>query len=174
MVSKLKSYQTDDLFEHSKAVVLTAIDLNSRHNLKQDFTKVFLACLLHDNAKQRPKLDGLTVPIDAVGTPVLHQFLGAEKARRDFGVTDTDILDAIRYHTTAKADMTTLEKLVYTADSVSYDRNYAPIPSIRKIAFDDFDEGFRAVLKYTYDKVSAKGGGMHPLTAEAKLCYLDK
>lgn len=174
MVSKLKSYQTDDLFEHSKAVVLTAIDLNSRHNLKQDFTKVFLACLLHDNAKQRPSLDGLNVPIDAVGTPVLHQFLGAEKARRDFGVTDTDILDAIRYHTTAKADMTTLEKLVYTADSVSYDRNYAPIPSIRKIAFDDFDEGFRAVLKYTYDKVSAKGGGMHPLTAEAKLCYLDK
>ena len=70
--------------------------------------------------------------------------------------------------------MTTLEKLVYTADSVSYDRNYAPIPSIRKIAFDDFDEGFRAVLKYTYDKVSAKGVGMHPLTAEAKLCYLDK
>lgn len=174
MVSKLKSYQTDDLFEHSKAVVLTAIDLNSRHNLKQDFTKLFLACLLHDNAKQRPSLDGLNVPIDAVGTPVLHQFLGAEKARRDFGVTDTDILDAIRYHTTAKADMTTLEKLVYTADSVSYDRNYAPIPSIRKIAFDDFDEGFRAVLKYTYDKVSAKGGGMHPLTAEAKLCYLDK
>ncbi len=174
MVERLKTYQTEELFEHSKAVVLTAIRLNSLHNLKLDFKKVFLACLLHDNAKQRPSVDGLNVPIDAVGTPVLHQFLGAEKARRDFGITDEDILSAIRYHTTAKANMTLLERLVYTADSVSFDRTYEPIPSIRDIAMRDFEEGFRAVLKYTYDKVSKKGGNMHPLTQEAKECYLDK
>lgn len=174
MVEKLKSFQTPDLFEHSKAVVLTAVELNSRHNLKQDFTKVFLACLLHDNAKQRPSLDGLNVPSDAVGTPVLHQFLGAEKAKRDFGVQDENVLNAIRFHTTAKADMTMLEKLVYTADSLSFDRQYEPIPKLREIAMQDFEKGFKAVLKYTYDKVLAKGNGMHPLTEEAKHCYLDK
>lgn len=174
MVERLKTYQTEELFEHSKAVVLTALELNSLHNLKQDFKKVFLACLLHDNAKQRPSVDGLNVPIDAVGTPVLHQFLGAEKARRDFGITDEDILSAIRYHTTAKADMTLLERLVYTADSLSFDRQYEPIPTLRDIAMKDFEDGFRAVLKYTYDKVLKKGGNMHPLTQEAKECYLDK
>lgn len=174
MVEKLKSYQTPDLFEHSKAVVLTAIELNSRHNLKQDFTKVFLACLLHDNAKQRPSIDGLNVPSDAIGTPVLHQFLGAEKARRDFGIEDEDVLNAIRYHTTAKDNMTMLEKLVYTADSLSFDRKYEPIPQLREIAMQDFDKGFKAVLEYTYDKVAAKGNGMHPLTEQAKLYYLDK
>lgn len=174
MVDRLKSYQSDELFEHSKAVVLTAVQLNSLHNLKQDFKKVFLACLLHDNAKQRPSIDNLNVPIDAIGTPVLHQFLGAEKARRDFGITDDDVLQAIRYHTTAKANMTLLERLVYTADSVSFDRNYEPIPCIREIAMRDFKEGFRAVLSYTYDKVSKKGGNMHPLTEEAVRYYLDK
>lgn len=172
MAKKLHSYQPDDLFAHSKAVVLTAMRLNSLHNLKQDFTKVFLACFLHDNAKKRPSLDGFNVPLDAVGTPVLHQFLGAEKARRDFGINDEDVLDAIRFHTTAKANMTMLEKLVYTADSVSFDRNYEPIAQLREIAMRDFDKGFKAVLRYTYDKVIASCKPMHPLTMDAVKCYL--
>lgn len=173
MATRLKSYQSDELFAHSKAVVLTAMELNSRHNLKQDFTKTFLACFLHDNAKQRPSVDGLNVPKDAIGTPVLHQFLGAEKARRDFGIQDEDVLEAIRYHTTAKANMTMLEKLVYTADSLSFDRTYEPIPKIREIAMRDFDEGFRAVLRYTYDKVMKSGKPMHPMTQEAVDYYLN-
>ena len=173
MATRLKSYQSDELFAHSKAVVLTAMELNSRHNLKQDFTKTFLACFLHDNAKQRPSVDGLNVPKDAIGTPVLHQFLGAEKARRDFGIQDEDVLEAIRYHTTAKANMTMLEKLVYTADSLSFDRTYEPIPKIREIAMRDFDEGFRTVLRYTYDKVMKSGKPMHPMTQEAVDYYLN-
>lgn len=173
MATRLKSYQSDELFAHSKAVVLTAMELNSRHNLKQDFTKTFLACFLHDNAKQRPSVDGLNVPKDAIGTPVLHQFLGAEKARRDFGIQDEDVLEAIRYHTTAKANMTMLEKLVYTADSLSFDRTYEPIPKIREIAMRDFDEGFKTVLRYTYDKVMKSGKPMHPMTQEAVDYYLN-
>ncbi len=173
MADRLKSYQTDELYAHSKAVVKTALALNSAHNLKQDFTKVFLACFLHDNAKQRPSLDGLNVPEDAIGTPVLHQFLGAEKARRDFGIEDKEVLDAITYHTTAKADMTMLEKLVYTADSLSFDREYAPIPELRRIAFEDFDKGFKGVLRYTYDKIVKSGRSMHPLTEQAVKFYLE-
>ncbi len=172
MIEKLREYQTDELFEHSKAVVKRAVDFNSKHDLKQPFEKVFLAALLHDNAKQRPALDGLSVPKDAVGTPVLHQFLGAEKARRDFGVTDDDILDAIRYHTTAKADMTGLEKLIYTADSLSDDRMYAPIPELRRLAIEDFEAGFKATLKFTYDKLLSRGKGIYPLTVEAYEYYI--
>ncbi len=172
-VDKVHSFQSEDLFVHSKAVVLTAIDLNSKHNLKQDFDKLFLATLLHDNAKQRPSLDGLDIPIESVGTPVLHQFLGAEKAKRDFGIEDDDILNAIRYHTTAKADMTTFEKLVYTADSVSFDRQYDPIPAIRDIAMRDFDKGFLEVLRYTYDKVAKTSDNIYKETVDAKEFYLD-
>ncbi|MDE6060299.1 MAG: bis(5'-nucleosyl)-tetraphosphatase (symmetrical) YqeK [Clostridia bacterium] len=171
-LEKLKGYQTDELFEHSKAVVKRAIEFNSKHNLKQDFEKVFTAALLHDNAKQRPSLDGLDVPSDCVGTPVLHQFLGAEKARRDFGVDDSEVLEAIRCHTTAKAAMTTFEKLIYTADSLSDDRDYAPIPELRSIAIADFEKGFRATLEYTYEKLRAKGGAIYPLTVAAYEYYI--
>lgn len=173
-LEKLKEWQEPELFAHTKAVVLRAVDLNSLHNLKQDFKKTFEASLLHDNAKRRPSLDGLDVPADAVGTTVLHQFLGAKKAERDFGVTDEEVLSAIRYHTTAKANMSAFEKLIYTADSTSYDRDYEPIPAIRKIADEDFEKGFCAVLKYTYDKLKTAGKSIYPLTEEAVEYYLNK
>lgn len=171
-LEKLRQYQSPDLYNHTQNVVLRAVHLNSAHNLKQDYTKVFESALLHDNAKERPSLDGLNIPKDSVGTPVMHQFLGAEKAIRDFGVTDPDVLDAIRVHTTACKDMTTLQKLIYTADSTSYDRRYEPIPVLREIGDDDFEEGFKAVLKFTYDKLVKKGNPIYPLTLEAAEYYL--
>lgn len=172
MVEKLKGMQSEELYRHSVAAVMRAVDLNSRHNLKQDFDKVFVAALLHDNAKERPSLDGLDIPQDSVGTSVLHQFLGAEKARRDFGIDDEEILDAIRYHTTAKPEMTVMQKLIYTADSTSYDRLYEPIPELRAKTDEDFESGFRALLGFTYEKLLKKGGRVYPLTEEAVRYYL--
>ena len=98
--------------------------------------------------------------------------MGAEKARRDFGVEDEDILNAIRYHTTAKADMTMLEKLIYTADSLSDDRTYDPIPALRRIAEADFEEGFKATLAHTVDKLKAGGRPIYPLTLDAYNFYI--
>ncbi len=171
-LGKLREWQEPELYRHTQAVVLRAVDLNSSHNLKCDFKKVFEASVLHDNAKRRPSVDGLNVPKDAIGTSVLHQFLGAKKAERDFGVTDEEILSAIRYHTTAKAGMSTFEKLVYTADSTSYDREYEPIPDIRRIADENFEKGFLAVLRYTYEKLAFQGKPIYPLTLEAVEYYL--
>lgn len=171
-LEKLKEFESAPLYNHTENVVLRAVHLNSLHNLKQDFDKVFQSALLHDNAKERPSLDGLNVPYDAVGTSVLHQFLGAEKAKRDFGVDDKDVLSAIAVHTTACKDMTTLQKLIYTADSTSYDREYQPIPDLREIGDRDFEEGFRAVLDYTYQKLIKAGKSIYPLTLEAVESYL--
>ena len=172
-VKKLRSYQSEELFLHSRAALLRAVDLNSLHNLKQNYEQVFLAALLHDNAKERTSLDGLNVPSDSVGTSVLHQFLGAEKAKRDFGIEDEAVLDAIRYHTTGRPAMSVLEKLIYTADSTSYDRDYEPIPALRAAVDENFDEGFFSLLKFTYEKIAAKGRAVYPLTEQA-LRYYEK
>ena len=171
-LEKLKEYQSPQLYNHTENVVLRAVYLNAQHNLKQDFEKVFQSALLHDNAKERPSSDGLNIPEDSIGTSVMHQFLGAEKARRDFGVEDEDVLHAIAVHTTACGNMNTLQKLIYTADSTSYDRQYEPIPALREIGDDDFEDGFRAVLQYTYDKLLKAGKSIYPLTLEAVKQYL--
>ena len=112
------------------------------------------------------------MPSDSIGTSVLHQFLGAEKARRDFGVVDEDVISAITVHTTACKDMSILQKLIYTADSTSYDREYEPIPLLREIGDRDFEEGFRAVLEYTHHKLLKAQKSIYPLTLEAIKQYL--
>lgn len=170
MVKKVRCFEDDALFEHTKAVVMTALDLNSDFRMGFAFDKVFTAALLHDNAKQRKFLDGLSVPVDAIGSPVLHQFLGAQKAKRDFGVDDEEVLSAIACHTSAKKNMSEFEKLIYTADSVSYDRTYEPIPKLREKVFENFEAGFKAVLEYTYKKVDKNK--MYPLTEQAYEYYI--
>ena len=171
VLEQLRSYQTEDLFNHSIQVCLMAVTLNTRMDLRLDFEKVFISALLHDNAKQRKSIDGLDVPEDAIGTPVLHQFLGAEKAKRDFGIKDEEILNGIKYHTSAKPDMTLFEKLIYTADSVSMDREYDPIPKIREVVFNNFNDGFLCVLKHTYDSLIKRGISIYNLTEKAYNFY---
>ena len=170
ILKQLKSYQSDDLYFHSRAVAYRAVEIARHHRLNIDLNKAFLAGLLHDNAKQRLSLDGFDVPSDAVGSPVLHQFLGSLKAERDFGIEDIDILSAINYHTTGKADMTTLEKLIYCADMLSEDRPC--IENLLKVIMSDFEIGFRSCLASSYFYVLSKKRGMYPLTQQAFDYYI--
>ncbi len=170
ILKQLKSYQSDDLYFHSRAVAYRAVEIARHHRLNIDLNKAFLAGLLHDNAKQRLSLDGFDVPSDAVGSPVLHQFLGSLKAERDFGIEDIDILSAINYHTTGKADMTTLEKLIYCADMLSEDRPC--IENLLKVIMTDFEIGFRSCLASSYFYVLSKRRGMYPLTQQAFDYYI--
>ncbi|MGN0796079.1 MAG: bis(5'-nucleosyl)-tetraphosphatase (symmetrical) YqeK [Christensenellales bacterium] len=170
VLDKLKGMQTDDLFLHSRAVAYRAVELNRLHGLNLDPYKCLMAGLLHDNAKQRLSLDGFDVPQDAIGTPVLHQFLGALKAERDFGIRDKEILSSIKYHTTGKAEMTTLEKLIYSADMLSEDR--PDIERLLQVMKNDFEIGFKACLSSSYFYVLSKKKGMYPLTQEAFEFYI--
>ena len=170
ILKQLKSYQSDDLYLHSRAVAYRAVEIARHHRLNIDLNKVFLAGLLHDNAKQRLSLDGFIVPSDAVGSPVLHQFLGSVKAKRDFKIEDSEILSAINYHTTGRANMTTLEKLVYCADMLSEDRPC--IENLLKVIMTDFEIGFRSCLASSYFYVLSKKRGMYPLTQQAFDYYI--
>lgn len=170
ILKQLKSYQSDDLYLHSRAVAYRAVEIAKRHDLDVDTGKAFLAGLLHDNAKQRLSLDGFIVPSDAVGSPVLHQFLGSVKAKRDFKIEDSEILSAINYHTTGRANMTTLEKLVYCADMLSEDRPC--IENLLKVIMTDFEIGFRSCLASSYFYVLSKKRGMYPLTQQAFDYYI--
>lgn len=172
VVEKLKGRQSPELFFHSLAVCLRAVDINVRMKLGLEFDEVFLASLLHDNSKEMLDCaDIVGVPLDAIGTPVLHQFLGAQRAKSDFGIDNPRICDAIRYHTTAKAEMNTLEKLIYSADMLSEDRDFDGLNILLKQIYSDFEEGFFACLEHSYYHVLSKGRKMYPLTDEAYKFY---
>ena len=65
--------------------------------------------------------------------PVLHQYSGAYVAEKFFEVTDGEVLDAIRYHTSGRADMTSLEKLVFLSDMLESGRQFDGVEKLRKI-----------------------------------------
>ena len=90
-------------------------------------------------------------------TDLIHPFLGAEVARREYQVTDEDILNAVRYHTTGRAGMSRLEECVYLADLISEDRTYKDVGRMRRLAFEDINGAMLEAARFTLSDVIAKG-----------------
>lgn len=135
MAQKLKTYLDDKRFMHTFYVVKRGLELAG----DEEAYKTFLACLLHDCAKNIPESDyaryDFTPPPD-MPKPVVHSFLGARVACQDFGVTDEDVLSAIAYHTTGCPDMTRLQKIVYVADKTEQTRPY-PLAHLTQGSLDE-------------------------------------
>ncbi len=132
---------------HTANVVITA--LKKAKDLGLDLQKVKTATLLHDCAKyiDYTKVEGFVLP-SGVPQPVAHAFLGAFIAEKHLGVTDDEILDAIRFHTSGKADMSELAKLVFVADMVEEGRSYEGVEKLRELYEKaDFDTCFKECLK---------------------------
>ena len=141
-------------FEHSLRVMETAIKLAKNYDI--DLEKVKLAAYYHDCGKIRED-DKLILECEKYGLKlskdmekshaIIHGFLGAEIAKKNYGIEDEEILDAIRYHTTLRANPTLLEKIVYIADYIEPDRNFEEVNKARELAEFDID---RAIL-YSLD-----------------------
>ena len=146
MVSKLWNYLTPERFQHTFYVVKRGLELAT----DEEKEKVFTACLLHDCGKYLTPADygkyDFVKPADMPDS-VVHSFIGAEVAKRDFGVTDKEILDAIAYHTTGRPGMTRLEKIVYVADKTEDSRPY-PLSHLKR---GNLDEMFLKCLVEAYE-----------------------
>lgn len=169
----LRKNLTEKRLIHTANVAVCA--LKKVKELSLDFNKVLTAALLHDCAKYlRPEnFDGFTMP-KGVPEPVVHQYLGAFVAERVLGVRDEEILDAIRYHTSGKANMTTLSKLIFVADMVEEGRNYDGVEKLRTLYEKDFDECFINCLKEEVIHLKNKGGVIYGETLAAYDYYMEE
>lgn len=166
---KLKKEVLPATYDHIARTCECALRLNFECRLGLDNDKVFLSAMLHDCAKLRSRQphDTSEVPEDCVGSEMEHQFLGAVIAKKEYGIDDSEILSAIRSHCTGKPDMTTLEKLVFCADMLEDARSYNGVEELRKLIRENFEDGFRACLKRSYDYLLEKNCYIYPLTQEA-------
>ena len=116
--------------------------------LGEDVNKAVKAAMLHDVAKylDYKNYPDFSLP-DGVVENVIHQYLGAFVAEKVLGITDEDLLNAIRFHTTGRIGMSRLEMIILIADLLEDGRDYDEAPILRKAVDKDFFEGFKLCVK---------------------------
>lgn len=105
--------------------------------------------------------------VERLNPSLLHAKVGSIIAEKKFGVKDAEILNAIKYHTTGKPDMTMLEKIIYIADYIEPNRKELEgISEVRKMAFIDIDKALLMILKSSLEYLKEKGSLIDSLTQE--------
>lgn len=155
----LKDKLSKSRYEHTLGVEFTSAALAMRYEC--DIDKARIAGLLHDCAKCIDDDEKLSECIkhnievndfEKKCKSLLHSKLGAYYAGSIYDIDDEEILNAIKYHTTGRANMTLLEKIVFVADYIEPSRNQAKnLTEIRKMSFINID---KAVLKILEDTLS--------------------
>jgi len=101
---------------------------------------------------------------------LLHARTGAAMARELFGISD-EIYEAIRWHTTGKPDMSTLEKIIYLADFTEPNRDFEGVDVLRELCFENLDEAMALGLSMSLGEIRARGAVPFGDTFEAYTWY---
>ena len=104
--------------------------------------------------------DGMTLACPGI----MHADVGALLAQYEYGIDDTGILDAIRYHTVARVGMTSLEKIIYIADMAEPMRDFDGVDRLRELSKSDLDKAFLEALRLSLEFNVKKKNIIHPNT----------
>jgi len=123
------------------------------------------AAILHDITKRLSMEENLEIltehgcnidRYENAAEKLLHSQTGALLARSEFGVSET-VAEAIRWHTTGKAKMTKLEKIIYLADYIEPNRNFDGVEALRKLSYIDLDKAMVMGLELSISDMLARG-----------------
>ena len=178
----LKARLSQKRYIHSKNVSEASVMLAKKFG-GTDVETARCAGLVHDICKEEPEDVQYTLMMQSSmdvcmeerkAFKVWHGIAGAELLRTKFGVTDEDVLHAIRFHTVGRAGMSNLEKIVYLADMISVERDYPDVETMRKKALESLDEGMGYALKYSLMKLVRRDALIPHHTVEAYNEILNK
>ena len=162
-------------YKHSRCVMERAVELAEKNGA--DVIKAKLAGLLPDIMKNVPEKEMLQfiedsgiilLYADLCAPQLWHAIPGAAYLKEKLGIDDPDVINAVRYHTTGRAGMSKLEKVVYLADLTSADRDYPDVKKARKIADRSLDEGVLYGSEFLIADLVQKERALHPDTLA---CY---
>lgn len=145
-----------DRLRHTYAVRDAGLRLAEKYGA--DKNKVAQACLFHDIAKgnqfTEDVMNGLVREFDLedkyIGNSALaHSQVAAKLMERDWSITDDEVINAVRYHTVGRADMTLIEQIVFIADAIEDGREYDGADELRKLAFENLDKACYVCMNNT-------------------------
>lgn len=166
-------------YEHTLGVMYTAASLAMCHGA--DMEQALIAGLLHDCAKCIPEKQKIKLcekyqlditAVERANPSLLHAKLGAFLAKKEYHITEPEILQAIQSHTTGRPAMSLLEKIVYIADYMEPGRKtLANMEEVRRLAFGNIDECLYVILKDSLVYLKKKALPVDPMTEKTYEYY---
>lgn len=150
---EVKSRLSDYRLHHSECVAKRCVELAKIYKVDKESAQ--LVGIIHDIAKEMPNEDKIKYceehnlnidEIERLNPGLLHGKIGADIAKREFGFSE-DLCSAIKYHTTGKANMSLLDKILYVADMTSDDRKFENKDEIKELGNNNLDECVKYILK---------------------------
>ncbi|WP_163101874.1 bis(5'-nucleosyl)-tetraphosphatase (symmetrical) YqeK [Peribacillus alkalitolerans] len=169
-LSLVKSQMTEHRYLHTLGVVETSIKLANQfgaNSYKAEFAAIF-----HDYAKFRPKDEmreiiisqGMSKDLLEYNEELWHAPVGAYLVEKEAGITDREILDAIKYHTSGRIGMALLEKIVFLADYIEPGRHFPGVEEVRDAAEEDLDKALLLSVRNTIIFLMKKNQRIYPDT----------
>ncbi|MEE0869619.1 MAG: bis(5'-nucleosyl)-tetraphosphatase (symmetrical) YqeK [Ruminococcus sp.] len=171
----IKSMMSENRYNHCVNVSKEAVKLAKRYGADEE--KAAVAGILHDITKEMPKEEQLQIMLDSgiilddiqKNAPKLwHGISGSVYIKKHFGIEDEDILNAICYHTTGRAGMSLLEKIIFVADFTSEERTYKGVATMRKKSRKSLEDAMLYGFKFTFSDLSSRELAIHP---DELACY---
>lgn len=174
LIESVRSQMPAKRWEHTEGVMSTAVMLAKRFG--GDPARAELAAILHDVCKYWPveeqgrviRENGLPQDLLEYDKELWHAHAGAWVARERYGVNDEEVLDAIRYHTSGRENMTLLDKIVCLADYMEPGRDFPGVHNIRENAEHSLERALLAGFDGTIRFLLEKGKRIYPLTVMAR------
>ena len=172
----LKENLKESRLEHTYSVKEEAAKLAAAYGA--DVSKAELAALFHDAYRNLPPqamdmyINTLGIPARYKGNPNLaHSKIAAAAMKQVYDIDDQELIDAVSYHTTGRAGMSLLEKVLFIADAIEPGRHYPGVDEIRQAAYVDLDKACRLSLEGTVRFLKSKDAFIDQDTVDA-LKYL--
>lgn len=167
-ISEIKKRLSPYRIIHSLNVAEEAKKLAEKYGANPD--KAYTAGLVHDIMKDTPDNEQLELlykhgyqlsETELKSPKTRHAVSGEAFLKYEFKVDDEEILTAVRYHTTARAGMSLLEKVLYIADYISADRDYPDVDVMREKSYRSLEEAMLYGLQFTIMEMVEKGLPIH-------------
>lgn len=175
-LAAIKQRMPEKRYIHTIGVMETAIDLAEKYG--ENVQSAETAAILHDIAKYADldwmkKIAKENERDDRLvdwGSEILHGPVGSWIAQYEFNIENEDILNSIRYHTTGRAKMSKLEKIIFVADMIEPNRQFDGVKKLRKKANKNLDQAMSACIRHSIKFLVKTKQPIYPVSIE---CYND-
>lgn len=166
-------------FVHSLNVAEECVKLAEKYGYNTE--TAYLSGLLHDVCKNDSKekmlqifneFDIILDDIQLQQQKLWHSIAGSLFIQKKFDISDKEIIDAIRYHTTGRENMTKLDKILYLADFISSDRDFDGVGKLRECAYEGLDNAVLQCFKFSVNELCNIDKPIHPDTLNGYNCIV--